>query len=144
MASPGSSTSGRPSAAYLFTSACGLISLPFLTIAVGDVIRASHGGDPLDAFDREGIVALLLAWAGLYAFRIPFWRKVSASGRAAAVYGMTVFMVVGLAATAGGAIYVLSNGPDHLALSFILVAIIAQGGSSAWLLRYRHETRGMP
>ena len=112
-------------------------------IGLGGALIGQAGGDPVRAFDVDGMVMFLLAFAVGFAIRLVFWPPAPAFLRWAVRNGVSaVFVVGGLAALAGLVLSLrLPAAVPHnvIPVCFSVLAMVCQPGSVIWLTRYRKE-----
>lgn len=96
MSNPTSSASTQPSSAYIFALSAGATGLPFLGIGLGGSLIGRAGGDPVRAFDVDGMVMFLLAFAIGFAIRLIFWPPAPPSLRSAVRTIVTIIFAIGI------------------------------------------------
>ncbi len=136
----------RASPAYLILFGVAALGLPFLAIGLGALLRGRAGGDPMAALNGEGLAAFLGMWALLFAVRLIFSERTPKP-----VQDLTrtlISVVFGLELLGSGLALILAlggvrsgqaaaSGGVPLAGWFIALAVLCQGATATWLLRYR-------
>ena len=133
----------KPSSGYGFSLCAGAVGLPFMGIGLGGALIGQSGGDPVRAFDVDGMVMFLLAFAIGFAVRLIFWPPAPASLRwFVRSFVSAAFVLGGLAALAGLVFSLqLPAAVPHkiVPVCFSILALLCQPGSLIWLTRYRKE-----
>lgn len=138
-----SGSNTRQSIGYLMTLASACAGLPFLGLGLGGALIGFTGGDPVDAFDVDGIVMFMLAFAVGFAMRLLFWPPAPALLRSTVRWSMTIlFIAACIASLIGLALSIrLPATVVHRAvpIAFSCWALACQPGALVWLVRYRRD-----
>ncbi len=92
----------QPTSGYGFSLCAGAVGLPFLGIGLGGALIGRAGGDPVRAFDVDGMVMFLLAFAIGFAVRLIFWPPAPPALRSAVRTIVTAIFAVGIPAAIVG------------------------------------------
>lgn len=133
----------RPSPGYLYTLSAACIGLSFIGLGLGGALIGRAGGNPLDAFDVDGMVTFLLAFAVAFATRLLFWPPVPPTLRACVRLVVTAIFVIEIPLTLLGLVLALCLPPATpyplFPFSFSIITLLFQPGAVWWIMRYRQE-----
>ena len=136
-------SAARPSPGYLYALSAACIGLSFMGLGLGGALLGRAGADPIGAFDVDGMVAFLLAFAIIFATRLLFWPHAPSALRSGVRIAVTaIFVLAGLLALTG-LVLALSLPPTTPHASFpvyvSILAVLFQAGAVWWIMRYRNE-----
>ena len=139
-ASIGYSSMSRMSMGYGASLTIGLVSLPFLGIALGGIVLLARGGDPLDAINGSGLICFIAAYALLFLMRFILWKRSPPAVRNAVRMFLTLVLVSLFVATGYTLVRTVEQTevPGWL-LYVVALAALCQIGTVLWVVHYRRE-----
>jgi len=130
----------RPSSGYLVCLGFGMPGIFFADVAVDGVMRLNAGSDSTYPLDHSGIVAMIVAYAIVFASRLIFRPKVAPGTQALLRGVLQAIIVVVAAASVAAAVFVFTRPlGDTMTSVFAGLAVVTQIASLVWLIRYRCE-----